>query len=268
MTTRDHFFDSADVPIRYVDSGGGEPVVLAHSFCGSFESQFGRSGFAAALARRYRVIGFDLRGHGASGKPHDPAQYGVQMALDIVRLLDHLGLDRAHILGYSLGAHLVAQLLTLHPERFMTATLAAACGRRRWTAAEDARVAVEAAELEDGLLRTQLLRLVPRDGSPPDEAQLRALSARYLAGNDVLALAAIRRSNRAQVVEDRALAAVRVPVLGIVGSEDPYLAQFRELQPRMRDMTLVVIDGARHGDAATRPEFLRAVQDFLTAHDA
>ena len=65
-----------------------------------------------ALAASYRVIAMDARGHGLSGKPHDPAQYGPEMGLDVVRLLDHLGLRRAHILGYSMGAHIVAQLVT------------------------------------------------------------------------------------------------------------------------------------------------------------
>jgi pimeloyl-ACP methyl ester carboxylesterase len=260
------FLDSAGVPIHYVERGAGEPVVLVHSFTGTFQSQFVDTGLADALARRYRVVGFDLRGHGASGKPHDPAQYGVEMALDVVRLLDHFALDRAHVVGYSLGAHIVAQLLTLHPERLLTAVLGGACGRRRWTAADEARVAVEADELEHGLLNTQLLRLWPHDRPSPDDAQLRALSEKYLAGNDLLALAAIRRSNRAQVVRDEALAAVHVPTLGIVGSEDPYVGKFRDLEPRMRAMSLVVIDGARHDDAAKRPEFLRAVRDFLAAH--
>jgi pimeloyl-ACP methyl ester carboxylesterase len=260
------FFDSAGVPIHYVERGHGAPVVLVHSYCGSFDGQFVRTGLADALAQHHRMIGFDLRGHGASGKPHDPTAYGAEMALDAVRLLDHLSIDRAHVVGYSLGAHLVAQLLTLHPERFLTATLGGACGRRHWTTADEARVSIEADEIEHGLLRTQVFRLWPSDAPTPDEAQVRALSARRLAGNDLLALAAIRRSNRAQVVTDAAMAAVQVPLLGIVGSEDPYLARFRELQALIPHMQLVVIEGARHDDAASRPEFLAALRAFLAAH--
>jgi pimeloyl-ACP methyl ester carboxylesterase len=266
MTPMQQFFDSAGVPIGYVARGRGAPVVLVHSYCGTFEGQFVRTGLADALSQQYRVIGFDLRGHGASGKPHDAASYGLEMALDVVRLLDHLSIDRAHVVGYSLGAHLVAQLLTIHPPRFLSATLGGACGRRHWTTADDARVAIEADEIEHGLLRTQVFRLWPSDAPPPDEAQVRALSARRLAGNDLLALAAIRRSNRAQVVSDAAIAAVRVPLLGIVGGEDPYLARFHELQALVPHMELVVIVGARHDDAASRSEFLGALQAFLPSH--
>src|SRR3954453_5722440 len=106
----DQFFDSAGVRIRYIEEGQGEPVVLVHGYTSDAEAQWARTGVIQALAAQYRVIAMDLRGHGGSGKPHDPAQYGPEMSLDIVRLLDHLGIRRAHIVGYSMGAHIVAQL--------------------------------------------------------------------------------------------------------------------------------------------------------------
>lgn len=261
-------FDSAGVPIRYVELGRGEPVVLVHSYTGTFESQFVRSGFADALARRYRVVGFDLRGHGQSGKPHDPACYGREMGLDIVRLLDHLGLAKAHMVGYSLGAHILVQLLTLHPERFITAILGGGAGRRRWSAEHDARAEEEARELEQGGMEKQILRLWPAGVPQPDQARLRELSAQYLAGNDTHALAAMRRANGDQVTTDAALAAVDVPVLGIVGTHDPYVTSLRELAAIVPRMELVLVEGATHDVAASRPEFLQAVVDFLAKRSA
>ena len=266
MTIREAFFDSAGVPIRYVERGQGAPVVLVHSYTGTFESQFVRSGFADALAKRYRVIGFDLRGHGKSGKPHDPACYGREMGLDVVRLLDHLEIDKAHVLGYSLGAHIVAQLLTLRQERFLTAILGGSAGRRHWSADDDARVEIEAAELERGTMRDQILRLWPVGMAAPTGPTLRELSEKYLAGNDPKALAAIRRSNRDQVVGDAALAAVKAPTLGIVGTRDTYVASFRGLAAVLPSLQLVLIEGATHNAAAARPEFLQAVDDFLARH--
>jgi pimeloyl-ACP methyl ester carboxylesterase len=266
MSSRDRFFDAAGVTLRYVEAGRGEPVVLLHSYTGDVERQFLATGFFEALARTYRVIGLDLRGHGQSGKPHDPRQYGAQMALDVERLLDHLGLSQGHVVGYSLGAHIAAQLVTLRPGRLITATLGGACGRRCWTAADDARVAVEAAEMDQALLRTQLLRLWPPERGVPSEAELCARSTRYLRGNDPQALAAIRRSNRGQVVDDDALAASGVPMLGVVGTEDPYRHAFAALQARVPGLQVVQIDGATHDSAAARPEFLHAVQRFLRGH--
>jgi pimeloyl-ACP methyl ester carboxylesterase len=266
MTIREAFFDSAGVPIRYVERGAGAPLVLVHSYTGTFESQFVRKGFADALAQRYRVIGFDLRGHGRSGKPHDPACYGREMGLDVVRLLDHLRIDKAHILGYSLGAHIVAQLLTLREERFLTAILGGSAGRRHWSEEDEARVETEAAEIEGGTMRDQVLRLWPAGMPPPTEAPLRDLSARYLAGNDAHALAAIRRSNRDQVVDAAALTAVKVPMLGIVGTLDRYMASFRELAAVVPTLRLALIEGATHSTAPARPEFRQLVLEFLGAH--
>src|SRR5262245_22629645 len=118
----DHFFDSAGLQIHYIEDGTGEPVVLVHGFLGSIES-WTRLGVFGELAKSYRVIALDSRGHGKSAKPHSPQQYEREMGLDIVRLLDHLNIERAHIIGYSLGALIVAQLATARPDRFLSATL-------------------------------------------------------------------------------------------------------------------------------------------------
>lgn len=101
-------FNSAGTTIRYLADGAGEPVILIHGYTSDTEKQFVRTGIFDALAKTYRVYGMDARGHGKSGKPHDPAAYGAEMGLDIVRLMDHLGLKTAHVVGYSMGAHIVA----------------------------------------------------------------------------------------------------------------------------------------------------------------
>ena len=74
----------------------------------------------------YRVIAFDNRGHGLSDKPHDGARYGLEMVRDVVRLLDPLNVDRAHVVGYSLGAVITNNVRALYPERLITATLGGA----------------------------------------------------------------------------------------------------------------------------------------------
>jgi pimeloyl-ACP methyl ester carboxylesterase len=264
MITRD--FDAAGVRLRYYEAGDGPPVVLLHCFAGDCRSQFVRTGAFDALARDHRVLGLDLRGHGGSDKPHDPRAYGAELAHDVTRLLDHAAIERAHVVGYSMGAHVVAQLLTLTPERVVSAVLGGACGRRGWTAADDARVELEARELEQGSMRAQMLRLWPAGVPQPDDEALAARAARWLAGKDPLALAAVRRANRAQVVTDGQMARVRVPTLGIVGSRDPYVEHFRALETIMPTLRVSVIDGATHGDAAARPEFLAGVRGFLAAH--
>ena len=261
----DRFFVSAGVRIRYVEEGEGAPVVLLHGYTSDLEDQWIESGVLRALARDHRVIAFDARGHGKSGKPHDPQAYGVEMARDVVRLLDHLDIAKAHIVGYSMGAHILAQLLTLHPERMLTATLGGGTGRRNWTLADDHRVETQAAEMARGRLDTQILRLWPVDQAMPGSEELGVLSADLLNGKDQLALAAVRRSNREQAVTEADMAAVKVPVLGIVGSVDAYLAHFRALERLIPHMKLVVIDDATHGSAPQRPEFVAALREFIDA---
>src|SRR6185503_14973623 len=91
-------FDSGGVQIHYVDRGRGVPVVLIHGFTGSSARHWEAPGVVDAVGKAgYRVVAMDCRGHGESGKPHDPGQYGLEMVRDVVRLLDHLKIARAHI---------------------------------------------------------------------------------------------------------------------------------------------------------------------------
>ncbi len=266
LPVEDRYFDSAGVRIRYVEHGQGEPIVLVHSYTSDLEEQWIKPGVFAQLSRHHRTIAFDVRGHGRSGKPRDPQAYGPEMAWDVVRLLAHLGLAQAHVVGYSMGAHVVAQLLVLSPQSFLTAVLGGACGRHGWTADDELRAEIEAAEMEQGRLTSQILRLWPGDQPKPDADELAALSAKFLVGGDCQALAAIRRSNKDQVVTIAQLAAVPVPVLGVVASADPYLASFAELSQSALRLRLVIINDAAHASASARPEFVRAILNFISAH--
>lgn len=115
------FFESEDgVRIAYRVEGEGSPVLLAHGFASTHEVNWVATGWTKALmGAGYRVILPDMRGHGASGKPHDTHAYTLSaMAADLTGLLDHLGEPGADLMGYSMGAmvSLVAAMET--PERF------------------------------------------------------------------------------------------------------------------------------------------------------
>ena len=270
VLAQDKFFDSAGVQIRYVEKGSGEPVVLVHGYTSYIERSWVENGVMDNLAKDYRVIALDLRAHGKSGKPHDSAQYGAQVSQDVVRLLDYLRIPRAHMIGYSYGGVTTAKLLTMNPERFITAILGGSSGRRNWTA-ENARDAdVGATELEHGLpYRSLILQTWPTDEPPPSEEVLRERSREYVGRNDPLAHAAMLRARAGEAVTDVQLAAVRVPTLAIVGSADGALAGVKTLKAAWPALSVVVIDRASHtGDrgAARRPEFVQAVRAFLVAH--
>jgi len=257
------FFDSAGVPIRYVEAGAGEPVVLTHGFSSSVESQWIQTGVFDKLVKQYRVIGIDGRGHGLSGKPHEASQYGPQAAHDVTRLLDHLGLQKAHIVGYSLGAILNGYLVTQAPDRFKTCVLAGATPRFRWTAEDQRKLDVEADEMEQGSKKSQILRLWPKDQPLPSEDKIRELSAKDLAGQDYRALAASRRGGSKALITPAQVAAIRVKTLGIVGTADPYLAEFRAMQAINPSIELVTIEGASHASAPGRPELAEGILRFL-----
>jgi pimeloyl-ACP methyl ester carboxylesterase len=263
---RGRFFQSGGLRLHYVVHGRGDPVVLIHGYVSDLRKAWVERGFVARLAQRWRVAALDCRGHGMSDKPRDPRAYGREMAWDVIRLLDHLDVGAAHLVGYSMGAHMIAQLLTLVPERILTATMAGAAGRVGWTAADDDLAELEARELEAGSLRSQILRLTPAGAPLPTEAEIRNRSRVALRGQDLPALAAVRRANRGEVVSDEALARVHVPVLGVVGSLDPYLARFRRLEQAMPDFRLAVVDGGTHRTTAGHRDFLAALESFLADH--
>jgi pimeloyl-ACP methyl ester carboxylesterase len=268
---QDQFFDSNGVRIRYIERGAGAPIVLLHGNGGSLQGWID-SGIVGNLERDYHVIALDARGHGQSGKPRDVAAYGQQMGLDMIRLMDHLRIPRAHLVGYSMGASIIGKLLTTHPDRFLTATMGGSTGRFKFTPAEAERLEREAAEKErDCVSRSQMRRLAPLGQAPPSDDAIKAASAACLANpnQDRFALAALHRGFKDLAVTFDQAKAIAVPTLGVVGSLDGYLADFWELQTLRPGMKLVVIEGASHGGpkgAMARPEFVAAVREFLAAN--
>jgi pimeloyl-ACP methyl ester carboxylesterase len=224
----------------------------------------------ADLARDYRVIALDARGHGKSGKPHETSAYGREMALDVIRLLDRLRIRRAHFVGYSMGAFTIAQLLTSHPDRFLTATLGGAPGRFEWTDELTASSEMEASEIErECVSRSQIYRDAGNE-SKPTEDDIKRRSAACMADStqDRFAMAALARSRKDLAITPAQAAAVKVPTLGIVGSLDAYLSGFRALSKLRPDMQLVVLEGATHrGErgALRRPEFIATVRGFIAS---
>jgi pimeloyl-ACP methyl ester carboxylesterase len=256
------------VKIRYIDRGKGEPIVLLHGGTSNLESWV-KSGVVPNLEKDFRVIAYDARGAGKSDKPRDPAAYGRQQALDVVRLLDALQIRRAHIIGFSLGGSTVAQLLTLHPERFLTATQVAAAGRSP-EAANDPRIEIEAAEIEKGCIsRSRLYRQAPPNAKPTEEVY-RQREAQCRADPDFnqYSTAASLRGYRDQAVTPEEMKRVKVPTLGVVGSLDHALKEMQELKKLRPDMKLIVLEGVSHTGATgiqNQPELIVAIREFIAA---
>jgi pimeloyl-ACP methyl ester carboxylesterase len=268
LKLQDKFFDSSGVKIRYVDLGSGDPVILLHGNGGSLE-EWVNSGMLQSLERDFRVIAFDARGHGKSDKPHDPKAYGREMSLDVLRLMDHLGLQKAHLIGYSMGAQTVAHLITIAPERFASATLGGAPGRFYWTEKELQQAEQNAVERERDCISRGMIEARAPIGAPPmSDEEFKRRSAACFANKsfDRFALAAVGRGQATQTITRGQACAVKVPLLGVVGTLDGYLPYFRELKACLPDMQLLVLEGASHGTAARRPEFIATARAFLMTH--
>ena len=106
--------------IHYLVLGRGTPVILIHGAGGSADGNWFANGIAQALAKNHRVVAIDCRGHGKSDNPPGNSLPNRTMAQDVIELLDHLDIAKAHVHGYSMGGAIAEQMLARHPERFIT----------------------------------------------------------------------------------------------------------------------------------------------------
>ncbi len=201
------------------------------------------------LARDFLVIALDCRGHGLSGKPHDPDLYGAEMGEDVIRLLDHLKLPKAHLVGYSMGTRVIGKLLVTHPERFVSATLGSGVFTQ-WDSKAQQSAERRARRTEERGRSGQRFFWETED-------------------QDFQALAAVLRGRRSEAVTVEEIGQITVPVLAVIGSEEGQVPAAKNLTRLLPSSKLVVINGAKHrGEQATltHPEFLAAVREFIRSH--
>jgi pimeloyl-ACP methyl ester carboxylesterase len=254
---KDGFFTTSDgVKIHYIELGKtdspGAPVILIHGFSGTAHGNWFLNGIADALAVRHHVVAIDCRGHGKSEKPHDSAKYGPRMSEDVIELMDHLKIDKAHVHGYSMGGMITAQLLAKHPERFLTA----AFGGSGVPEVDETRKAE-----------------VPQDKPGPDPQEAEA--SKKLAANpdrDNDALKAIRAyqwkpGERTQID----LTKIKIPVLAINGEFDQPNVKTHRMQRELTNFKSVVLPGKSHLTAVMADyipkEYIAALVEFIDAND-
>jgi pimeloyl-ACP methyl ester carboxylesterase len=266
----DHFFDSDGVKIHYVVEGKGEPLVLIHGFAADIKTNWGLPGILTALAKKYHVIALDCRGHGKSDKPHDAKRYGKAMMEDVIRLLDHLKIKRAHIVGYSMGGGIALEVLMDHPDRVLTAAI----GGFGVSTAQDERGMVKdlAESLEAGKGFGPLVIAITPTGQPkPSLAHIKAVDAVLLTFNDSKALAACMRGFKEETELSTATVINKVkkanrPILALVGEKDPFKPGVDELKRQVPETQLIVIKGGDHVSTFMESEFLKDLLRFLAEH--
>src|SRR5260370_38471109 len=120
-------FHNGAVEIAYLDEGEGDPIILVHGFASTKNVNWVYPAWVSELKKNgRRVIALDNRGHGDSTKLYDPEAYHIgTMAGDVSTLMDHLEIERADIMGYSLGARMMAWLAHRQPQRLRSAIFGA-----------------------------------------------------------------------------------------------------------------------------------------------
>ncbi len=247
-------FDSDGISIAYRDEGEGDPVLLIHGFASNTAVNWANTGWMETLRRAgYRVIAFDNRGHGQSEKVRDKERHGAPlMAEDARRLLDHLLIDRAHVMGYSMGARITAFLALNHPQRVRSAVLAG-MGVNMVRGAGDPEPIARALEAE----------------SADEVRDVRARAFRLFAdqtGSDRLSLAACMRSAREKITPE-ALSRIECPVLVAVGTTDDIAGSGPELAALIPGAEVLDIPGRDHMKAVGDPVYKHGVLDFLARRE-
>src|ERR1700761_7405481 len=243
-------FDHDGVEIAFLDEGQGEPIVLVHGFASNKEVNWVSPPWVSPLTRAgRRVIALDDRGHGASSKLYDPAAYHSSlMAEDVRALLDHLGLQRADVMGYSMGARITAYLALEHPDRVRSVILGG-LGIRL----------VDGVGLPD-TIADALEAPSLADVSDPTARMFRAFAEQTK--SDLRALAACLRGSR-QTLSRAEVARIAAPVLVAVGGPDQIAGSPQELAALIPGAKALTVPGRDHMLAVGDRVLKSAVLEFL-----
>jgi len=223
----DRKFDAKGVKLNYIVEGEGEPVVLIHGLYASARINWQLPGIVSLLSKKYRVIALDMPGHGESDKPADDEAYGLEMVEDVVRLLDHLKIQKAHIVGYSMGGMIAVKFMARHQDRALSGVVSGMGWLR-----------------EGSALQKLWGRMPVRDGRGTPSACARNLGE--------------------LAVTEAELKRIRIPVVVIVGDRDPVKRLYvAPLQPVRKDWTVIEIKDAGHLNCVVKPQFKEEIAEWL-----
>jgi pimeloyl-ACP methyl ester carboxylesterase len=222
-------FDANGVKIWYFVEGKGEPVVLIHGWLSSAGINWALPGTSALLAKDHQVIALDMRGHGLSDKPTNEDLYGPKLVQDIVRLMDHLQIKKAHVIGYSMGGIVAANFIAKHQDRVLSGVL----GGMGW--------------MQPGGVAQRCFAQI---GKNDPNAQAMTVCGRSLA--------------KLAVTEEE-LQSIHVPMELVVGDKDGiiralYVAPLRKARP---DWPVVWVRGGDHLTCILKPQFRDALAAWL-----
>jgi len=223
------WLDAEGVKIAYYVQGQGEPVVLIHGLRSSATVNWSLPGISSLLSQKHRVIAFDVRGHGQSDKPTEEDAYREELVEDVLRLLDDLKIEKAHIVGYSMGGIIAGNFIAHHPDRVLSGAL----GGMGWLKS-------------GGASQWGLGQLGKRES----EAKAPAICGRSLA--------------KLALTEDE-IKTIEVPMIVFVGDKDRlvnrlYIEPLKQVRP---DWPVVEIEDANHLSCVVREQFRKELAAWL-----
>ena len=217
-------FDSKGVKIAYTVRGKGEPVILMHGWLACGWLNWDLPGISDLLAKDHQVITIDMPGHGLSDKPTNDEAYGPELVEDVIRLMDHLKIKKAHIVGYSMGGIITAKLLAEHQDRVLSATL----GGMAW--------------LREGGLEQKF----------------------FAAAKDKQPVGVCFGSLAKLALDEKEIESIHVPVIVLIGDKDDLKKLYVEpLKPIRKDWPVVEIKDANHLTCVGKPQFKEEIQKWL-----
>ena len=257
--TKTYFTASDGIKIHYMQLGSdGSHVVLIHGYTGNAYGNWYANGIMQALAKRHQVTALDCRNHGRSDKlrPSGPGQ-----GSDVIELMEHLNIDKAHIHGYSMGGGITAQLLAKHGERFITAGFGGSGIREadpEW-AEKIPKDKVDTDSKEATASRGLRINAAMDRGMSREEAEKAADAPRP------------PRDRPARAPLEIDLTKIKIPVLAINGEFDsPNVKTFR-LWRELDEFTNVILPGKSHLTAIAPDymprEYLDSLVRFIDGND-
>lgn len=245
-------FNSDGVEIAYSDEGEGDVILLIHGFASNARTNWVDTGWVRTLkGAGFRVVAYDNRGHGESQKLYGLEDYGAPiMAEDARRLMDHLAIERADVMGYSMGARIAAFLALAHPGRVRSLVFGGLGVNmvRGMAGTGPVAKALEADSIDDVV--------------NPTARTFRAFAEQTR--SDLKALAACIRSSRAPITAED-VGRIACPVLVAVGSEDVVGGSARELAALIPGAQALDITGRDHMRAVGDKVYKEEVLAFLAA---
>lgn len=265
------------INLYYEEVGRGVPMVFVHEFAGEIASWRPQVGF---FGRRYRTVAFNARGYPPSDVPEDPSMYSEAYAVEDIRgVLDHLTIEKAHIVGFSMGGYAALHFGLLYPERTRSIVVAGVgYGSKldeRDAFRRDCAVIAERLEREsmsevaatyaNGPTRQQF-----RDKDPQGWGAFRDLLMQQSAKGHALTMRQVQMRRPSIYELGERMGQMTVPALIMTGDEDEACLEPALFMKRTIPASgLVVIPKSGHTINLEEPDFFnRCVLDFVTAVDA